>query len=153
MATITASINLTSDITEYGFGITKTMTMTKAGTTVGIENTNGLGVKNLSATTAVVLELAADATASVANKVYIRNTSSNKAEHVKISLHASASADTTVQIIGRLYGGDWMLFPYDAYPLDADDSDGTSTHANNWDICVAPSTTEKMTIEYAVFHQ
>ena len=99
MATITASINLTSDITEYGFGITKTMTMTKAGTTVGIENTNGLGVKNLSATTAVVLELAADATASVANKVYIRNTSSNKAEHVKISLHASASADTTVQII------------------------------------------------------
>tara|TARA_R110000744_G_scaffold60423_2_gene125179 strand:+ start:212 stop:643 length:432 start_codon:yes stop_codon:yes gene_type:complete len=141
MATITASINLTSDITEYGFGITKTMTMTKAGTTVGIENTNGLGVKNLSATTAVVLELAADATASVANKVYIRNTSSNKAEHVKISLHASASADTTVQIIGRLYGGDWMLIPWEA--------NGTGHN-----IVAAPSTADEVTtIEYMTFHE
>jgi len=141
MATITASINLTSDITQYGFGITKTMTMTKAGVTTGIENTNGLGVKNLSSTTAVVLELAADATASGANKVYIRNTSSNKAEHVKISLHANASADTTVQIIGRLYGGDWMLIPWEA--------NGTGHN-----IVAAPSTAaEVTTIEYMTFHE
>ena len=88
MATINATIDITSDIPSSGFSLNKTMTMTKAGNTTGIENTNGLGVKKLSATTAVVLELAADATASVANKVYIRNTGSNKAEHVKISFNA-----------------------------------------------------------------
>tara|TARA_R110000744_G_C19215821_1_gene546549 strand:+ start:468 stop:893 length:426 start_codon:yes stop_codon:yes gene_type:complete len=141
MATITASINLTSDIPEYGFGITKSMTMTKADTTIGIENTNGLGVKNLTATTAVVLELAADATASKASKVYIRNTGSNKATHVKVSLNASASADDTSEAIGSLYGGDWMLFPWEA--------DGT---AHN--IVIAPSVaSEVMTVEYMTFHE
>ena len=115
--------------------------MTKAGTTIGIEDTNGLGVKNLSATTAVVLELAADATASVANKVYIRNTSSNKAEHVKISLNASASADDTTEAIGRLYGGDWMLIPWEA--------NGTGHN-----IVAAPSTADEVTtIEYMTFHE
>ena len=141
MATITASINIASDITNYGFALSKTMTMTKADTTIGLENTNGLGVKNLSATTAVVLELAADATASGANKIYIRNTSSNKAEHVKISLHASASTDVTVQIVGRLYGGDWMLIPWEA--------NGTGHN-----VVAAPSTaSEVTTIEYMTFHQ
>jgi hypothetical protein len=141
MATITANINIASDITDYGFALSKTMTMTKADTTIGLENTNGLGVKKLSLTTAVVLELAADATASGANKIYIRNTGSNKAEHVKISLNASASADTTVQVIGRLYGGDWMLIPWEA--------NGTSHN-----VIAAPSTaSEVTTIEYMTFHQ
>ena len=115
--------------------------MTKAGTTTGIENTNGLGVKNLQSTAAVVLELAADATASGANKVYIRNTSSSKTEHVKISFNASASADDTTEAIGRLYGGDWMLIPWEA--------DGT-TH----NIVAAPSTADEViTIEYMTFHE
>ena len=38
MATINASINVTSDITDYGFRLSKTMTMTKAGITTGIED-------------------------------------------------------------------------------------------------------------------
>ena len=85
----------------------------------------------------VVLELAADATASKACKVYIRNTGTDKTQHFKITL-----ADTTddTEEIGRLYGGDWMLMPY------------LATDANE-DIMVQPSSTEKMTIEYAVFHQ
>ncbi len=141
MATINASITVTSDITEYGFGLSKTMTMTKAGVTTGIENTNGLGVKNLSATAAVVLELAADATASKASKVYIRNTGSSKTEHVKISLNASASADDTTEAIGRLYGGDWMLIPWEA--------NGTGHN-----IVAAPSTADEVTtIEYMTFHE
>ena len=141
MATTTATISIASDITDYGFALSKTMTMTKADITTGIENTNGLAIKKLAATTAVVLELAADATASKANKVYIRNTGSNKAEHVKISLHASASADDTVQIIGRLYGGDWMLIPWEA--------NGTGHN-----IMAAPSTaSEVTTIEYMTFHE
>ena len=141
MATITANINVSSDITASGFSLSNSMTMTQAGITTGIDSTNGLGVKNLSATAAVVLELAADATASGANKIYIRNTSSNKAEHVKISLNASASADDTVQVIGRLYGGDWMLIPWEA--------NGTGHN-----VVAAPSTaSEVTTIEYMTFHQ
>tara|TARA_R110000823_G_C15618537_1_gene467322 strand:- start:146 stop:571 length:426 start_codon:yes stop_codon:yes gene_type:complete len=141
MATINANISVTSTIPESGFSLNKTMTMTKAGNTTGIENTNGLSVKKLSATTAVVLELAADATASGANKLYIRNTGSNKAEHVKISFNASGSTDTTDEAIGRLYGGDWMLIPWEA--------DGT-TH----NIVAAPSTADEVTtIEYMTFHE
>tara|TARA_R110000868_G_scaffold372166_1_gene635982 strand:+ start:942 stop:1367 length:426 start_codon:yes stop_codon:yes gene_type:complete len=141
MATINANISVTSTIPESGFSLNKTMTMTKAGNTTGIENTNGLSVKKLSATTAVVLELAADATASGANKLYIRNTGSNKAEHVKISFNASASTDTTDEAIGRLYGGDWMLIPWEA--------DG-ATH----NIVAAPSTADEVTtIEYMTFHE
>jgi|TARA_R110000803_G_scaffold209892_1_gene280337 hypothetical protein len=141
MATINANISVTSTIPESGFSLNKTMTMTKAGNTTGIENTNGLSVKKLSATTAVVLELAADATASGANKLYIRNTGSNKAEHVKISFNASGSTDTTDEAIGRLYGGDWMLIPWEA--------DG-ATH----NIVAAPSTADEVTtIEYMTFHE
>ena len=141
MATITANINVSSDITASGFSLSNSMTMTQAGITTGINSANGLGVKNLAATAAVVLELAADATASGANKIYIRNTSSNKAEHVKISLNASASADDTVQVIGRLYGGDWMLIPWEA--------NGTGHN-----VVAAPSTaSEVTTIEYMTFHQ
>ena len=141
MATINASINITSTIPESGFSLNKTMTMKKAGLETGIENTNGLGVKKLVATTAVVLELAADATASGANKLYIRNTGSNKAEHVKISFNASASADTTTENIGRLYGGDWMLIPWEA--------NGT-TH----NVIASPSTADEVTtIEYMTFHE
>ena len=140
MATINATLNISSDIVEYGFSASKTMTMKKAGTNIGIEDTNGLAVKRLTATAAVVLELAADATASGANKLYIRNTGSSKADHFKVAFNASASADDTVQHIGRLYGGDWMLIPWEA--------DGT-TH----NVTVAPSTTEVMTIEYMTFHQ
>ena len=141
MATINASINITSDILESGFSLSKTMTMTKAGLETGIENSNGLGVKKLAATAAVVLELAADASASGANKLYIRNTGSNKAEHVKISFNASASADATVQIVGRLYGGDWMLIPWEA--------NGTGHN-----IVAAPSTADEVTtIEYMTFHE
>ena len=59
---------------------------------------------------------------------------------VKISLNASASADDTTEAIGRLYGGDWMLIPFDG-------------SATTGDITVAPSTSEKMTVEYIIFFE
>ena len=140
MATI-ATISISSDIAPGFGGISNTMTLTKAGALTDIEETIGFSRRKLAATTAVVLELAADATASGANKIYIRNTGSNKAEHVKISLNVSASADDTVQVIGRLYGGDWMLIPWEA--------NGTGHN-----VVAAPSTAaEVTTIEYMTFHQ
>ena len=114
--------------------------MTKADTTIGLEETTGLASQSFAAVTQVVLiDVSATAVTAAAggHKVYIRNTGTDKAEHFKITL-----ADTTddTEEIGRLYGGDWMLFPW------------LATDANE-DIYVQPSTANKMTIEYMGFHQ
>ena len=140
MAT-TATINITSDITEnIPFSINATMTMTQADTTLDLEETTGLAQRTFSGNTTqvVLIDVSAESvTASGANKVYIRNTGTDKTKHFKITL-----ADTTddTEEIGRLYGGDWMLMPW------------LATDANE-DIMVQPSSSSKMTLEYAVFHQ
>jgi len=158
MATI-AEINITSDITDsISFSISETMTMTKADGNIDLEQTTGLAQRTYSGSTDQVdlITIANEnITVNGANKVYIRNTGTDKTKHFKITLgQAGGNSPNDTEEIGRLYGGDWMLFPYDAYPLDADDTDGTTVgHANNVDICVAPSSTDKMTLEYAVFHQ
>ena len=135
MAT-TATINITSDITEnIPFSINATMTMTQADTTLDLEETTGLAQRTFSGNTTqvVLIDVSAESvTASGANKVYIRNTGTDKTKHFKITL-----ADTTddTEEIGRLYGGDWMWFPW-----DVDD-----------DICITPSVSTDMTVEYQVF--
>jgi hypothetical protein len=138
MATINASISINSDIMGYPVAINKTTMMKKAGSCHGLEKTLGVSYAKYNATTAVVLELAADAADSKANKVYIRNTGSDKSAYFHIALNVSAAADNTTQILGRLYGGDWMLMPWDAA--------GTGHN-----IVVAPSTAETMTLEWVAF--
>ena len=140
MAT-TASISISSDITEsVPFSVNASMTMYQAGTPLDLEETTRLAQRTFSGNTTqvVLIDVSAESiTASGANKVYIRNTGTDKTQHFKITL-----ADTTddTEEIGTLYGQDWMLMPWLA-------SDA------NEDIMVKPSSTEKMTIEYAVFHQ
>ena len=139
MAT-TASISISSDILDsMPFSVTANMTMYKAGTTIDLEETTGLANRAYTAVTQVDLITVANesVTANGANKVYIRNTGTDKTEHFKITL-ADATDDT--EEIGRLYGGDWMLFPW------------LATDANE-DIMVQPSTANKMTLEYIVFHE
>ena len=139
MATINATVSIGSDIMSYPTNISKTMTMKKAGTTTGLNLTTGLSSKRYTATTQVVLQAFNDVavTSGGANKVYIRNTGSDKAEHFKVTL-----ADTTdaVEEIGRLYGGDWMLMPWEAASADHN-------------IYVQPSTAEVMTLEFMVFFE
>ena len=142
MAT-TASINITSDIAEnVPFSVSATMTMHQAGTALDLEETTGLAQRTFSGTPSQVVLIDLSATpvtagGDVAHKVYIRNTGTDKTKGFKIFL-----ADTTddVEEIGTLYGQDWMLMPW------------LATDANE-DIMVLPSSAEKMTIEYAVFHQ
>ena len=43
----------------------------------------------------------------------MRNTGSSKENFFHVAINASAAADTTTETIGRLYGGDWMLVPYE----------------------------------------
>ena len=143
MAT-TAQINITSDITDsISFSISENMTMTQANNTLDLEETTGLAQRTFSGNTTQVVLLdvstfgALTAGGDVAHKVYIRNTGTDKTKGFKVFL-ADATDDT--EEIGTLYGQDWMLMPWLA-------SDA------NEDIMVQPSSTEKMTIEYAVFHQ
>ena len=67
--------------------------------------------------------------------MYIRNTSTNKEYFFYVAYNASAAGATTAETIGKLYGGDWMLMPYNG----------------NVNITVASSTTETQTLEYMVF--
>ena len=139
MATINATVSIGSDIMSYPASISKTMTMTKAGTNTGLNLTTGLSSKRYTATTQVVLQAYNDVavTSGGANKVYIRNTGSDKAEHFKVTL---ADATDAVEEIGRLYGGDWMLMPWEAASADHN-------------IYVQPSTAEVMTLEFMIFFE
>jgi len=137
MATINASVNISSDISSYPTAISKTMTMTKsANPSVGLDETTGLRTKKFTATTAAVIVEHDELTDDKAHKVYIRNASTNRANFFYVAYHASAAAATTAGTIGKLYGGDWMLMPYDG----------------NVNITVASSTsTETQYLEYMVF--
>jgi hypothetical protein len=138
MATINASISISSDITSYPMSINKSMTMKKAGSCHGLDETTGLRTKKFAAestpTAAVIVE-ADEITADQATKVYIRNTSSSKEGYFYVAYNASAAAAATTETIGKLYGGDWMLFPYDG---------GTN-------ITVASDGAAVQTLEYMVF--
>jgi len=137
MATINASVTISSDIPGNPISISKTMSMTKsANPSVGLEETTGLRTKKFTSTTAAVIVEADELTDDTAHKVYIRNTGTNRANFFYVAYNASAAAAATAETIGKLYGGDWMLFPYNG-----------STN-----ITVASSTaSETQYLEYMVF--
>tara|TARA_R110001599_G_scaffold110101_2_gene273934 strand:- start:149 stop:568 length:420 start_codon:yes stop_codon:yes gene_type:complete len=137
MATINASVNITTDIMS-GVSINKEMVMTKAGTTLGLENTSGLSAKTVQSTTAFKLFGNADATTLKASKVYIRNTGSSSTNFFYIGFGEDLDA-ATVETIGKLYGNDWMLIPWDAVA------------ATSHDIYAKASTAEAMTLEFMAF--
>ena len=134
MATTTATLNITSDIGS-GISISKTMEMHKLQSPVGLEETSGLRAKKFTATDAVVIIEEDEFTDTKASKLYIRNTGSSREDFFYVAKHASAAASDTTETIGKLYGGDFMLMPYDG--------------ATN--ITVAPSVATTMNLEYIVF--
>tara|TARA_R100001510_G_scaffold41229_1_gene37590 strand:+ start:631 stop:1053 length:423 start_codon:yes stop_codon:yes gene_type:complete len=138
MATINASINISSDIMTYPININKSMTMKKAGSCHGLEETSGLNHKKVASQTRFILFSNADASASGASKVYVRNTGSSKTDYFVVG-YGEDLGDATIETIGRLYGGDWMLIPWDAVA------------AESHDIYAFSSTAEPMTIEFMAF--
>tara|TARA_Y100000310_G_scaffold174465_1_gene174523 strand:- start:182 stop:616 length:435 start_codon:yes stop_codon:yes gene_type:complete len=135
MATTTATINITSDIGP-GVSISKEMTMHKLGSSTGLEETSGLRAKKFTATTATVIVEQDEYTDTKASKVYIRNTGTSKEDYFYVAKHASAAAAATdAEIIGKLYGQDWMLIPW----------------AADVNITVAPSVATTMNLEWMVF--
>ena len=116
--------------------INKTMTMKNLQSCTGLEETSGLRTKKFAAVTETVVVEEDEFTSTKASKVYMRNTSSDKAHYFYVAKHASAAAvDTAAVSIGKLYGGDWMLIPYLA----------------DVNITVASSSTDTVILEYMVF--
>jgi hypothetical protein len=125
MAIITANITLNSDITNHS--VSESMTMKKP----------GIALKKFTSTSAVTVIEQDEVTDSKASKVYMRNSGSSKEDFFYVAINSSAAAATTTETIGRLYGGDWMLIPYEG--------------AVN--LTVAPSTANDMTLEYGLFYE
>ena len=139
MATTTAQITLTStDIADNALSISNTMTLTTAGTETGITETTGLARKKVaSASLADLITVAnTEVTAAKSAKVYIKNTSTATDKYGLIGIGDSSG---TPIYIGRLYGGDWMLFPWDANSGE--------------DITLTMSDSTETIIEYMVFFE
>ena len=134
MATVNAAIALASDITDSNISVANTSTLFTAGTTTGVDTMTSV-TKVLSSTNQVDLITTGSVDTTHAY-VYINNPSADQTEFFKITIgNAGAGSPTDTEEIGRLYGGDFMWFPW-----DVDD-----------DICITPSVATDMTVEYMVF--
>tara|TARA_Y100000310_G_scaffold185138_1_gene185221 strand:+ start:217 stop:663 length:447 start_codon:yes stop_codon:yes gene_type:complete len=144
MATTTAAFTLSSsDIAPSPVSKSTTATLTKAGTTTGLEQCDGMSRRiMLTSETSLVDLISAQAagatggayTVDKANKVYICNSSTSDVDFVLITMYGEP--------IGRLYAGDWMFFPWGP------------GHATNSDIRItAASQTGPVIIDYMIIGQ
>ena len=131
MATTTATISLaSSDLLSDELSLTTTATLTAAGNSTGLVGTGGLGRKKLASGHArYTLFDGSDYTTDGAHKLYLKNTSLDPSEYFAI--------DINEERMGKLYAGDWALFPWDA-------------NATTNDIKIDPSA-DDMVLEYMLF--
>jgi hypothetical protein len=136
MAT-TATITLTSaDIAGDPVNVSTTATCTKAGATTDLDQTTGVNRVHLRSTSPKIL-LAANAEGNdLSAKVYIINKATDPSIYLTITINA--------QTIGKLYGGDWMFFPWS----QTDEAADIKVTATNW-----TSSTGDIPVEYALFHE
>ena len=133
MATTTASISYSSNMTGYSMNFNKSKVLHKAGSCDGLEKIQSGNAKYTSTSTVVLLDQSAiGATAEKASKVYIKNLSTNTTEYFTITINAEE--------LGRLYAGDWMFIPWGATDSSAD-------------IKVAPSVASSMSLEYVLLYE
>ena len=139
MATTTAAISLSSDISDSNVTASNTSTLHTAGTTTGL-NTMTSVTKVLSSTDHVDL-IATGSVSTTHAYVYINNPSTDHTEYFHVHIGNAVGSGTyddgtlPTEEIGTLYGGDWMFIPW-----DVDD-----------DITIKPSVSKDMTVEYMVF--
>ena len=136
MAT-TATLTLTSaDIAGDPVNVSKTATLTKAGTETDLDQSTGLSRVHLRSVTNKTL-LAANAEGNnLAGKVYIINKATDTTLYVTVTINA--------QTIGKLYAEDWMFIPWS----QTDTLASIGVAATNW-----TSSTGDVPVEYALFHE
>ena len=144
MSTI-CSVSITSDIAPGLGTISKSMTLTKAGTVTDLEETTGFSRRKFTATTAVdIIDMSkelVEPSDNTAAKVYIRNIGDGKGNIDKSTYVTISIGDTggTPQEIGRLYGGDWLLMPL--------------TVVDDKDVIAAPENDNTVVLEYIMFFE
>lgn len=131
MATTTAQLTLSSaDLTGDALQLTSVATLTGHASNAGLSHTTG--VNRITFTTAprdyVLLESNDYSSGNKAHKVYIKNLSNSNSQSVSIICGT--------QRIGKLYGGDWAFFPW-----EADEDIKIDTSSNN------------MSVEYMVIYE
>tara|TARA_R100000742_G_C4264418_1_gene82330 strand:- start:449 stop:868 length:420 start_codon:yes stop_codon:yes gene_type:complete len=139
MATTTAAFTLTStDLMDNAINLSNTATLTTAGTTTGITETTGLARKKIasSSLTDLITVANTDVTAAKSAKVYIKNTGTATDKYALIGIGDSSG---TPIYLGRLYGNDWMFFPWDANSGE--------------DITITMNDATETVIEYMVFFE
>ncbi len=136
MAT-TATLTLASaDIAGDPVSVSKTATLTKAGTINDLDQSIGLNRVHLRSTTNKVL-LSANAEGNdLAAKVYIINKAVDTSLYLTVTINA--------QTVGKLYGGDFLFIPWSQTDTDAN----IEVAATNW-----TSSTGDIPVEYALFHE
>jgi len=139
MATTTAAFTLTStDLMDNAINLSNTATLTTAGTTTGITETTGLARKKIasSSLTDLITVANTDVTAAKSAKVYIKNTGTATDKYALIGIGDSSG---TPIYLGRLYGNDFMFFPWDANSGE--------------DITITMNDATETVIEYMVFFE
>ena len=136
MATTTASITLSSsDLLTDNLSLSATMNLYQGGTTAtGLEEFR-MERKELPTGTQFDLIEATTAATEDANYMYIINKNTDVTDYVIISIKD--------EVIGRLYAGDWMFFPWDADVVDLDANDSAVE---------ARAYTHAVVLEYCLFH-
>ena len=152
MAIINAQVTVGSDISSSGLTINKTMTLKKAGNTAGLDFTTGLAKRSFVNLLTAGTGIAADVTADKSAKLYIKNVGTDSSTYFIIGKGDSSggvsetvinSDGTAYYRIGRLYGQDWMLIPWDAASTTGDITIQASVAT-----AAAP-----MHVEYIVFYE
>ena len=124
MATTSVSLTISSgDLTGDSLSLSTSTQLKKAGLSTGLDQTTGVARKfYASAQANTTLNAAAGFKAGEAQKGYIKNTSTNNSEFIKVELGSSNLS------LGFLYGGDFMFIPYDGEnDIDIDTSDVNMT--------------------------
>ena len=136
MATTTATITLSSsDLLTDNLSLSATMNLYQGGTTAtGLEE---FRMERMELPTGTQFDLIEATTAATedANYMYIINKNTDVTDYVIISIKD--------EVIGRLYAGDWMFFPWDADAVDLDANDSAVE---------ARAYTHAVVLEYCLFH-
>jgi len=135
MATTTATISIASSDMIPGMAMSyyKSSTLHKAGSCTGLTKIQSGNAEYTSTSTVVLLDQSAlSVTSDKANKLYIKNLSTDTTEYFTITINAEE--------LGRLYAGDWMFIPWSAEDSAAD-------------VKVAPSVASSMKLEYVLVHE
>ena len=136
MATTTASITLSSsDLLTDNLSLSATMNLNQGGTAgTGLEQ---FRMERMVLPTGTQFDLIEATTAATedANYMYICNKNTDVTDYLIISIKD--------EVIGRLYAGDWMFFPWDADVVDLDANDSAVE---------ARAYTHAVVLEYCLFH-